>query len=64
MNFSRSDMIGAGCALAAICLVAWLSLDSWAITRCDEFISSGAYQTATELTAEQQACVDERLPSP
>jgi len=29
MNFSKADLAGAGCALAAIGLVAWMCFSSW-----------------------------------
>ena len=64
MRLERSDLLGVACAALALGLIAWLSLDSWAITRCDEFIASGAYLDAGDLTAEQKACLDERLPRP
>ena len=64
MTFNRKDMIGTACAVVAIGLIAWLSLDSWATTRCKEFIKSEAYVGADSLTAEQQACLDAHLPLP
>ena len=64
MKPDRNDMIGAACAVVAIGLIAWLALDSWAIARCEEFIESEAYVGLDSLTAEQEACLDARLPLP
>ncbi|MEZ5986409.1 MAG: hypothetical protein R3B94_10710 [Hyphomonas sp.] len=39
MQLARSDLFGGICAGLALCLIVWLSLDSWAITRCQEILS-------------------------
>ncbi len=64
MTFERTDVIGVGLAVTAIAMVAGLSLESWAITRCDEFMASFEYSASATYTPEQQACLDERLPRP
>jgi hypothetical protein len=57
MQPERSDLIGGGCALLALGLIAWLSLDSWAITRCDEFLATADVNQSATYTAEEQACI-------
>ena len=46
MTFDRNDMIGAGCAVLAIGLIAWLSLDSWAISTCHETLRTADFASA------------------
>ncbi|KJS26873.1 MAG: hypothetical protein VR75_05400 [Hyphomonadaceae bacterium BRH_c29] len=57
MRLERSDLIGAACAALALGLIAWLSLDSWAITRCEEYIASGGAGEATGLSLDQARCL-------
>ena len=63
MRLERSDLIGGGCALLALGLIAWLSLDSWAITRCDAFIAAGGAGDGAALTPEQAKCLARRKPA-
>lgn len=46
MQPDRNDMIGAACAGLAICLIAWLSLDSWAISKCHETLRTADFAAA------------------
>ena len=57
MQLERSDMIGSACAVLALGLIAWLSLDSWAITRCEEILSAGPAGEAGQVSAEQAECL-------
>ncbi len=45
----RNDMIGAACAIVAIGLVAWLSLESWKIADCREVLRTADFQRAGDL---------------
>ena len=65
MRVERSDLIGAACAALALCLIAWLSLDSWAITRCEEFLASADINQTATYTPEEEACIRRRgTPAP
>ncbi|HPF22094.1 MAG TPA: hypothetical protein PK417_01370 [Hyphomonas sp.] len=64
MRIERSDLIGAGCAAAALALIAWLSLDSWAITRCEEFLATTDVNQTATYTPEEEACIRRRAPAP
>jgi len=57
MVVERSDLIGAACAVLALGLIAWLSLDSWALTRCEEYIASGGQGDAVGLSLDQAKCL-------
>ena len=57
MRIERSDMIGAGCAVVALGLIAWLSLDSWAIARCEEFLATTDVNQTATYTPEEEACI-------
>ena len=60
MHLQRSDLIGGVCAVAALAMIAWLSLDSWAITRCEELLAS---ETADE-SPELAKCLARQTPPP
>ena len=64
MRLERSDLIGGGCAAMAIALIAWLSLNSWAITRCEEFLASGGAGDIAGLSPEQARCLKQHEPLP
>jgi len=57
MQLERSDLIGGACAVLALGLIAWLSLDSWAITRCEEILSADAAGEAGPALAEREQCL-------
>ena len=57
MRVRSSDLTGVTCAVLALGLIAWLSLDSWAITRCDAFLASGGQGDAAALSPEQVKCL-------
>ncbi|MCA8900855.1 MAG: hypothetical protein KDA53_06345 [Hyphomonas sp.] len=57
MQIQRNDLIGGACAALALGLVAWLSLDSWAITRCEEFLASATIDPTATYTPEEDACI-------
>jgi hypothetical protein len=65
MQLERSDLIGAGCAVLALGLIAWLSLDSWAITRCEEILSAAPAGEAGQVSPERTKCLSRqnRLPA-
>ena len=45
----RNDMIGAACAMVVIGLVAWLSLESWAIADCRDVLRTADFRQAGTL---------------
>lgn len=57
MRLERSDLIGGACAGLALGLIAWLSLDSWAITRCEEFLATADIDQTATYTPEEEACI-------
>ena len=64
MQLERSDLIGGVCAVLALGLIAWLSLDSWAITRCEEILSGTPAGEAVALSPEQERCLKRQNPRP
>ncbi|WP_321488727.1 hypothetical protein [uncultured Hyphomonas sp.] len=64
MRLERSDLIGGACAVLALGLIAWLSLDSWAITRCEEILSGMPAGEAGALLPEQERCLKRQNPRP
>jgi hypothetical protein len=57
MQLERSDLIGGACAALALGLIAWLSLDSWAITRCEEILSTDLAGEAGPVSQERAKCL-------
>ncbi|KCZ48017.1 MULTISPECIES: hypothetical protein [unclassified Hyphomonas] len=57
MQLERSDLIGSACAALALGLIAWLSLDSWAITRCEEILSADPAGEAGPASPERAKCL-------
>ena len=57
MRLQRSDLIGGTCAALALALISWLSLDSWALTRCEEYLASGGAGDAAGLSLDQAKCL-------
>lgn len=57
MQLERSDLIGGACAALALGLIAWLSLDSWAITRCEEILSAAPAGEAVPPAPELERCL-------
>ncbi|KCZ90876.1 hypothetical protein [Hyphomonas jannaschiana] len=57
MQLQRSDLIGGACAALALGLIAWLSLDSWAISRCEEILSATPAGEAGQVSPEQARCL-------
>jgi hypothetical protein len=57
MQLERSDLIGGACAALALGLIAWLSLDSWAITRCEEILSTDPAGEAGPVSQERAKCL-------
>lgn len=57
MQLERSDLIGGACAALALGLIAWLSLDSWAITRCEEILSADPAGEAGLVSPERERCL-------
>lgn len=64
MQFERSDLIGVACAALALGLIAWLSLDSWAITRCEEILSADPAGEAGQASPEREQCLKRQNPRP
>ena len=64
MQLERSDLIGSACAVLALGLIAWLSLDSWAITRCEEILSADPAGEAGPALAERERCLKRQNPRP
>ncbi|MEZ6001728.1 hypothetical protein [Hyphomonas sp.] len=64
MQLERSDLIGGACAVLALGLIAWLSLDSWAITRCQEILSEMPAGEAGPLSPELEKCLRRQNPRP
>nr|WP_321359240.1 hypothetical protein [uncultured Hyphomonas sp.] len=57
MQFERSDLIGGACAVLALGLIAWLSLDSWAITQCEQILNTAPAGEAGLVSPEQARCL-------
>tara|TARA_R110000851_G_scaffold174645_1_gene320811 strand:+ start:48 stop:296 length:249 start_codon:yes stop_codon:yes gene_type:complete len=51
----RNDIIGAVCAVVAICIIAALSLDSWAIADCRTVLRAAEFQRAGALAPDAAA---------
>ncbi|MEZ5945302.1 MAG: hypothetical protein R3C04_00360 [Hyphomonas sp.] len=64
MQIQRNDLIGGACAVLALGLIAWLSLDSWAITRCEEFLATERPEGMPGLSLEQAKCLARHMPAP
>ena len=64
MQLARSDLIGGACAVLALGLIAWLSLDSWAITRCEEILSEAPAGEAGPISPEQAKCLSREKQRP
>ena len=60
MQVARSDLIGSACAGLALCLIVWLSLDSMAITRCEEILASNGAGEASMASPEIDRCLKRR----
>lgn len=64
MQLERSDLSGGVCAVLALGLIAWLSLDSWAITRCEEILREVPAGEAGPLSPDQERCLRRENPRP
>ena len=62
MQLERNDLIGGACALLALGLIAWLSLDSWAITRCEGILASDGAGDAGDVSPEAARCLKRQNP--
>tara|TARA_R110002020_G_scaffold458631_2_gene676150 strand:+ start:1910 stop:2158 length:249 start_codon:yes stop_codon:yes gene_type:complete len=51
----RNDIIGAICAVIAICIIAVLSLDSWAIADCQDLLRASEFARAGALEPDAAA---------
>ena len=61
-HFDRKDMIGAGCAVLAIGVIAFLTLDSWARSDCRDLLRAGDFASSEgEVTDPDLAALEARL---
>ena len=60
MQLERSDLIGGACAVLALGLIAWLSLDSWAISRCEGLLAADGAGAAGPDSPELAKCLKRR----
>ena len=62
MHFGRKDLAGAACAVLAIGLIAWLSLDSWARADCRDLLRTADFAAAPgEVSDPELAALKARL---
>ena len=55
MTYSRSDIIGAACAVLSIGLIAYIATESWALSDCRETLRSADFAGIDTLDAVARA---------